>query len=143
MCQWFGWTNSERLLAYEAFHQAIIMQFNAIYGVDVNNLASWQLLCLVLQIHPVPSDLKTCRKVSASSLVYAPTHFHDRSEGTSDLRQHIRPIGVPCFGASANLPDGSRTKPIFHREREGFPQRPSGNGQSAERAVTPHLPSKI
>ncbi|PIL36782.1 hypothetical protein GSI_00472 [Ganoderma sinense ZZ0214-1] len=62
MCQWFGWNKDERLLAYDAFHQAIVTQFNATYGADVDNLASWQLLCLVLRINPVPPDLITCRK---------------------------------------------------------------------------------
>ncbi|KAI1792898.1 hypothetical protein LXA43DRAFT_296360 [Ganoderma leucocontextum] len=62
MCVWFGWNSANRLLVYDSFHQAIITQFNATYGADVNNLASWQLLCIVLRINPVPADLKTCRK---------------------------------------------------------------------------------
>lgn len=84
MCQWFGWSKGERLLAYDAFHQAIIMQFTATYGVDVDNLASWQLLCLVLQINPIPADLETCRKVSLQALVYVPhtnRKFHEWLRG--------------------------------------------------------------
>ena len=63
MCAWFGWNKEQRTLAYESFHRAVILQFNASYGEDDNNLASWRLLCLVLQIQPIPDNLETCREV--------------------------------------------------------------------------------
>ncbi len=76
MCEWFGWNKADRGMVYNAFHHAIVRQFNATYGVDANNLASWQLLCIVLQIHPVPGDLETCRKVRFQHSVFVPVINH-------------------------------------------------------------------
>lgn len=38
--------------------------FNKIYGTEVDDLISWQKLCAVLQIHPMPGGLKACQDVS-------------------------------------------------------------------------------
>ncbi|KAF8798626.1 hypothetical protein BYT27DRAFT_7183660 [Phlegmacium glaucopus] len=55
--------------AYEAFRDAITKQFNSIYGTDVNNLESWQLLCDKLQVSPIPDNLKECREIVMSTHV--------------------------------------------------------------------------
>lgn len=42
----------------------MVLQFNDIYGTDEEDLRSWQGLCRVLNIEPVPEELQECRKVS-------------------------------------------------------------------------------
>ena len=44
----------------------MVLQFNGIYGTDVNSVASWQGLCRVLGILPVPPTLEECQRVSFS-----------------------------------------------------------------------------
>ncbi|CAG7558098.1 unnamed protein product [Fusarium equiseti] len=40
----------------------MVKQFNDIYGTDPDNLESWQKLCHVLNIEPVPTRLAACRE---------------------------------------------------------------------------------
>ena len=42
---------------------AMVLQFNSIYGTDVEGVTSWQSLCRVLGISPVPTTLDECKKV--------------------------------------------------------------------------------
>ena len=42
---------------------AMVLQFNSTYGTDVNSVASWQSLCRVLGISPVPPTLEECQSV--------------------------------------------------------------------------------
>ncbi|KAF8798628.1 hypothetical protein BYT27DRAFT_6897267 [Phlegmacium glaucopus] len=65
MCDRFRWDREDpvREEAHEAFRDALTKQFNSKYGTDVNNLASWQLLCDKLQVSPIPDNLKECRKI--------------------------------------------------------------------------------
>ncbi|KAF8599061.1 hypothetical protein BDV93DRAFT_560715 [Ceratobasidium sp. AG-I] len=60
-----GWSkkDGEFTHAYRRFHRALVLQFNATYGTDQNNLASWQNLCRALKIEEIPSELSKCRKV--------------------------------------------------------------------------------
>lgn len=53
-----------RRLGVASFKLALVLQFNATYGTDQNNLASWQNLCRVLRIESIPDELQACRKVS-------------------------------------------------------------------------------
>jgi hypothetical protein len=39
-------------------------QFNSLYGTDVDNISSWENLCRVLEIVPIPDELEACRDVS-------------------------------------------------------------------------------
>jgi hypothetical protein len=43
---------------------AMVLQFNGTYGTEVNSVASWQTLCRVLGISPVPTTLEECQRVS-------------------------------------------------------------------------------
>lgn len=52
-----------RKTAKEEFQDALTLQFNSIYGTDVNSLQAWQGLCHVLNIAPVPAALNECRQV--------------------------------------------------------------------------------
>lgn len=64
MCGFFGWYKDEEEMrdAKELFKTAMVKQFNDIYGTDPENLESWQKLCHVLNIEPVPTRLAECRK---------------------------------------------------------------------------------
>ncbi|KAH8800384.1 hypothetical protein F5884DRAFT_825056 [Xylogone sp. PMI_703] len=65
MCDRFRWRyeSDERRDARDLFREAIVEQFNSLYGTDVNDLGSWQNLCHILNIVPVPDSLKYCREV--------------------------------------------------------------------------------
>lgn len=65
MCDFFGWNKHNKNLkdAREDFKAALVKQFNDIYGTDADNLESWQKLCRVLHIVPVPTRLAECRQV--------------------------------------------------------------------------------
>lgn len=49
---------------YGAFRLAMVEEFNALYGVDENDVHSWRKLCFAIGVPPekVPWDLATCRK---------------------------------------------------------------------------------
>lgn len=66
MCDQFGWEtdDEEKEKARESLKDAMTLQFNSIYGVDVDDISSWQSLCEALGIVPIPKKLETCRNVS-------------------------------------------------------------------------------
>lgn len=53
----------DRDKAWMDLRDAIVLEFNKIYGTDENDLGSWQALCRVLGIAPVPTTLQECRKM--------------------------------------------------------------------------------
>lgn len=66
MCDEYEWKNSDKQKrdARKGIKDALTLQFNAIYGTDVDDLSAWQNLCRVLQFPNVPDDLSLCRQVS-------------------------------------------------------------------------------
>ncbi|KDN35284.1 hypothetical protein RSAG8_11719, partial [Rhizoctonia solani AG-8 WAC10335] len=66
MCDRFGWErdNEEREDARDNLRDAMVQEFNAIYGTDHESLAAWQSLCRVLNLTNVPNKLEACRQVS-------------------------------------------------------------------------------
>lgn len=69
----FGWegprnSSTQADTAWEGYRDALTLQFGGLYGTDVNDVKSWQHLCGVLKIDPVPADLETCREVCWSRL---------------------------------------------------------------------------
>lgn len=48
---------------YGEFRNALISEFNATYGMDANSIKSWQYLCTLLRIDPIPCCLEECREV--------------------------------------------------------------------------------
>jgi hypothetical protein len=67
MCDFFDWDKDdfEKTEARGLLKDALTQQFNSIYGTDVNSIESWQTLCRVLGIAPMPEGLHACRGVSA------------------------------------------------------------------------------
>jgi hypothetical protein len=58
-----SWDEDTREEAREGFKDVLVKEFNKMYGTDVNDIGSWQGLCRVLGIAPVPEELKECREV--------------------------------------------------------------------------------
>ena len=79
MCKSFGWTPADKATieklskkirgevlvrdklwrkARKELRDAMVSQFNHSYGTDVNDINSWQLLCEVVGIEPIPQELK-------------------------------------------------------------------------------------
>lgn len=110
MCAWFGWNKEQIKVAWEALQKAMVLQFGALYGWDVNNLASWQLLCCVLRINPIPRDLVKCRQVSIANLScrLASTVYHaftvHTAEGLLNACEYLRPSLIPDPRVPSNLP---------------------------------------
>lgn len=57
------WESEEREEARQRFKDAMVQEFNAIYGTDENDINSWYGLCRVLNISPIPETLEACREV--------------------------------------------------------------------------------
>ncbi|KAN0082973.1 hypothetical protein V8E55_008768 [Tylopilus felleus] len=71
LCKKFGWGKQDppRKKAYQNFKDALVQQFNGFYGTDVNDLKSWQNLCYIVHIDPIPEDLHACREASRPVLL--------------------------------------------------------------------------
>ena len=65
MCGSFGWgrRDQEKEKAHLAFKAALVQQFNASYGTDVESLTSWQGLCAAVGIHPPPASVTKAKTV--------------------------------------------------------------------------------
>ncbi|KAH7883439.1 hypothetical protein F5I97DRAFT_1815278 [Phlebopus sp. FC_14] len=63
LCRTLRWDSPERQRARSGFHDALVQQFNAMYGTDGSDLGAWQNLCAVIGAEPVPEGLEACRRV--------------------------------------------------------------------------------
>jgi hypothetical protein len=72
MCDFSGWGkhNRNRTEAREEFQYAIVKDFNNIYGTDEYDLGSWQSLCRVVGVVPIPGTLAECQQVCSLWLLY-------------------------------------------------------------------------
>ena len=60
---WGGY-NPNREEAHEAFKDALVKEFNDIYGTDENDINSWHKICVVVGLDPLPDTLEEARDVS-------------------------------------------------------------------------------
>ena len=60
----FQWDkgSTELSVARIDFNDALVQQFNFVYGTD-DDLEAWQNLCSVIDITPIPDDIKDCKRV--------------------------------------------------------------------------------
>ncbi|KAI9669194.1 MAG: hypothetical protein M1817_004736 [Caeruleum heppii] len=65
MCDFFLWDRDdfERQIAHDGFKTALVKQFNSLYGTDVDNIKSWQGLCLALEAYPPPEDVHKAKEM--------------------------------------------------------------------------------
>lgn len=75
MCDDFEWDSDDYEMreARRTFKSAMVQQFNNLYGTDEEDLNSWQNLCHILNIKPVPEGLKECREVSIRGVPFIMT----------------------------------------------------------------------
>lgn len=66
LCKEFGWGKKVRDKAHEDFKDALVQQFNLLYGTDKDSLSNWQILCHIIRIEPVPQRLNACREACLS-----------------------------------------------------------------------------
>ncbi|KAG9315460.1 hypothetical protein JVU11DRAFT_3072 [Chiua virens] len=71
LCDQFGWhrKHPERQSVRQRFEDALVLQFNAIYGKKTKSLENWKKLCRVMHIEPVPENMKACRKAVRAKFV--------------------------------------------------------------------------
>lgn len=50
--------------AWNEYRQALVLEFEAWYGTDNDNLSVWHSLCRALQVQPLPTTCADCRQVS-------------------------------------------------------------------------------
>jgi len=64
MCDYFGWNrdDDERDEAHKAFKEAMVLQFNELYGTEVSKLENWHKLCVAVNIDPLPRTVKECKE---------------------------------------------------------------------------------
>jgi hypothetical protein len=65
LCDEFGWDREDeaRQCAHDNFKDALVQQFNHIYGTNQDDLTSWRTLCQIVHISPIPDALQSCREV--------------------------------------------------------------------------------
>ena len=85
--------NSVAQKAWSDFKTALVLQFNKIYGTNVNDIQAWQLLCRIVGIE-VPDTLKGCREVCISRLYYW-SHYmsNERQTGHQEYSRQSRRFG--------------------------------------------------
>ena len=66
ICGELGWgqESQEREDAYENLREALVLEFNHNYGVNVDEFDSWKNICKDIGIKPIPSSIEECREVS-------------------------------------------------------------------------------
>ena len=72
LCDEYHWDRDHpaRKAAHQDFKDALVQQFNDIYGIDEDDLGEWQKLCHVVNMNRIPDDLDACREVSLSLLLF-------------------------------------------------------------------------
>jgi hypothetical protein len=58
------WNSEESQEARDHLNDALVLQFNVVYGTDETNLSSWHKLCRTLQISAMPSTVQSCKEAS-------------------------------------------------------------------------------
>ncbi|KAI0751373.1 hypothetical protein C8Q80DRAFT_1097870 [Daedaleopsis nitida] len=82
-----GWEQDSRRLADErrALQNAMVLQFNAMYGRSASDLGAWQSLCRAIGISPVPESITKCRKILKITHVNLVDFVH-RPDPEKDVR---------------------------------------------------------
>lgn len=77
MCDHFGWSKdgagdypSERVAAHREFKMAMVQAFNHNFGTDVDDKHSWENICEVLGVDPLPTRMKDMKEVSCLMQIF-------------------------------------------------------------------------
>ncbi|CAL1699420.1 unnamed protein product [Somion occarium] len=107
--QFYGrrWSQQRHRQVSEQFRNIMVEQFNDDYGVDENRLQSWQYLCAVLCVWPIPDTVSECREVIRSIYVNL----------VDLLEYHRSGRPVPTFTTLSQLQHYTKaTRKFFPRE---------------------------
>lgn len=125
MCTFFHWggNSTQRKDARESLGTAMVLQFNAFYGTDIHDINSWQNLCQVLEIDPIPDSITACRKVryykSILNVKLMSTQGCERN-----LRESSRPGRNPDnWTACQVVQNRARVEPVHQEAGEVLPER--------------------
>ncbi|KAJ8692426.1 hypothetical protein PTI98_009738 [Pleurotus ostreatus] len=96
LCDFCGWDREDpdRKEAHQAFKDALVQEFNDIYGTDENDIDSWHKICTVLDIDPLPDTLQEARDevlskhINIVDLVDNPGGHVTSFESLEDLREY-------------------------------------------------------
>jgi len=142
MCKQFHWKRDkdtpspERHAAYELLRDAMAKQFNEIYG-DADSLNAWQDLCRVLDISPIPENLKECREtvtnthVNLVDLIERKSQHVTKFSSEKELSEYTReekkffPEGECSCRGAAEVFASSHPQPIELKQRGCKQQRRS------------------
>jgi hypothetical protein len=67
LADYMSWDTRHTETAHAHLQDALVLQFNAMYGADEKSLAHWQLICQMLHVFLVPTDIAACKEVCLSS----------------------------------------------------------------------------
>lgn len=66
MCNFFNWKrdDSERKETHDSFKTALMLQFNSLHEIKVDELQSWRELSFALKIFSLSENLKKTKKIN-------------------------------------------------------------------------------
>lgn len=65
LCKVSGWAGNSpaRTAARQDFKDALVQEFNFLFGISGDDIAAWHKLCKAIKIDPAPDSVDECRKV--------------------------------------------------------------------------------
>ncbi|KAG2121769.1 hypothetical protein DEU56DRAFT_746514, partial [Suillus clintonianus] len=140
MCDQFNWDreDEEKEKASSDFKDALVQQFNHIYGTDADDLTSWRTLCQVVRISPIPESLMSCREAVKATHVNI-VDLVD-TEGTGEpvtvfvsevkLSEYTKATGK--FFPRENAHAGGLLRYLLRRIMQPRPERVSGSSRKTQ-----------
>jgi len=120
---------------------AMVLQFNSIYGTNVKSVASWQSLCRVLGILPVPPTLKECQRVGLRlSHTLCVVHAKFPSACYQYPCQHRRSPRRWWNKGRYKVSFREGTQRIYPCDQKVLPQRECSGRGGAAGITSPHSP---
>ncbi len=105
--QW-GQNSAQRDSARSRFRTALILQFNAAYGDDLDG---WHAMMIHMGVDPLPDTISACKKV----LIYSP--FEVSSSPTSHSTQIVKGLFVNLVDLVDVRGDPTQTVTLFESEK--------------------------
>ncbi|EIW62097.1 uncharacterized protein TRAVEDRAFT_115709, partial [Trametes versicolor FP-101664 SS1] len=136
-----GWKTKEREAAMDDLRDAMVKQFNAMYGTRVDALESWRLLCSALGMNPAPKDIKKCHRVIISAhvnlvdLIEAPLSGQSVQTFDSEIELSAYTKPLRKYFPRNNVNTGSLLRYLLRQIKKPHPRRRRGDGKSPRKAT--------
>ena len=109
-----GWqpNSARRNEEREALRDAMVLQFNVMYGKDENDLRAWQAMCDALGVDPIPDSISSCRKVRPSVYLLCSGHSGPMrlcgrlSRQRTSIWWTLSSVAIPRFLCERSRPSG-------------------------------------